>query len=277
MNKRKQTKSGSLFFWVKILAGVYCGAAVALYFMQHKLIFHPSSLPEDHKFDFKSTFEEIKFNLDKSTSIHLVKFIPPDSLEKKGAVIYFHGNSENINHYAQYADNFTKHGYEVWMMDYPGFGKSTGKIDISLIYQSADQIYNMVLEKYDSPENILIYGKSLGTGIATYLASRKPCSKLILETPYYSLSYAASQYLWMFPVEYMMKYEIPSYKYFKQISAPITIFHGTEDEVVNYKNALLLEKILKKDDQLITIKGGRHNDLNTFAQMQEKLDELLSN
>ncbi len=276
MRNREKIRSQSIFFWIKLLAGVYCGAAVALYFMQHKLLFHPSSLPGNHKFDFKNTFEEINFRPDSETSIHLIRFIPADSVEKKGAVIYFHGNSENINHYAIHADRFLSFGYEVWMMDYPGFGKSTGKMDIELLYHSAGEVYKMVREKGFSPQNILIYGKSLGTGIASNLASKKECRHLILETPYYSLGYAASKHLWMFPVEYMMKYEIPSYKYFKDIAAPVTIFHGTKDEVVSYKNAALLAKNFKKTDRLITIEGGKHNDLNNFPQMQNKLNELLS-
>lgn len=277
MKKGTKKRTDSILFWIKLLAGVYAGAAITLYFIQHKLLFHPQALPSDHQFKFKHDFEEITLRPDTQTSIHLVRFSPAKSIEKKGAVIYFHGNSENINRYAVYADNFLKHGYEVWMMDFPGFGKSTGKMDIDLLNYTAGMIYDKVTEIGYSADDIVIYGKSLGTGFASKLASQKPCKRLILETPYYSLDYAASQYLWMFPVKYMMKYNITSHRYIRKVMAPITIFHGTNDGVVFYKNSQLLAQHFKKQDELITIEGGTHNDLNSFPLMQRKLDELLSN
>ena len=91
---------------------------------------------------------------------------------------------ENINHYAAFSKNFTKHGYDVWMMDYPSFGKSTGPFDENTVYAEVLQVYKMVRAAGYSPGSIIIYGKSLGTGIAAQIASIRDCKRLILESPY---------------------------------------------------------------------------------------------
>ena len=80
-------------------------------------------------------------------------------------VLYFHGNRENINRYAKFADNFTRYGYEVWMTDYPGYGKTTGKLTEKKLYVLANEFYHGQVKIREG--QIIIYGKSLGSGIAS--------------------------------------------------------------------------------------------------------------
>ena len=74
----------------------------------------------------------------------MIKFFPADSV-RKGVVVYYHGNKENIERYAKFANNFTKHGYEVWMEDYPGFGKTTGERTEKKMYEQALQVQKMAV------------------------------------------------------------------------------------------------------------------------------------
>ena len=99
--------------------------------------------------------------------------------------------------------------------------------------------------------------------------------KLILETPYYSMDALAKHYFFMYPVMPMSKYEFPTYQYFHNIKAPITIFHGTADEVIPYKQSRWLAT-LKPGTELVIIKKGRHNNLPDFPLFQQKLDSLLT-
>ena len=203
----------------------------------------------------------------------LVKFFPSDTLPK-GVVIYFHGNMENINHYAKFASNFTKQGYEVWMEDYPGFGKSVGTVNEKKLYEEAEQVYLLAASMFEKG-HIVIYGKSFGTGIAAYLASVKDCGRLILETPYYSVPALLHCFAPIYPAERMARYKIPTWKYLEEIKASVTIFHGTNDWVVPYRCACKLKSVLKPGDEFITIKNGTHNNLNDFALFHQKLDSLL--
>jgi uncharacterized protein len=263
-----------LYRWLKILLVIYILAGVGFYFFQEKFLFHPQALPAQYQYQFATPFKEINLAFNKETNFNIIQFLPNQNLVAKGVVLYFHGNRENINRYQPFASNFTKHGYEVWMCDYPGFGKSTGVLSENILYQESEQLYQLARQKFGT-DSILIYGKSLGTGIAAYLASKQPCKRLLLETPYYNIATLANHFFWMYPTKYMLHYKICSNEYIQQTKAPITIFHGTNDGVVTYNNALLLAKLFKQSDELITIPNGEHNNLNDFPLFHTKIDSLL--
>ena len=159
------------------------------------------------------------------------------------------------------------------MIDYPGFGKSTGKRSEKILYEDALSFYKMAISKV-AADSIIIYGKSIGTGIAAQLASVRDCKQLILETPYYSMDALAKKYFFIFPVVPMTKYSLPTCRYFEFIKAPVTIFHGTKDGVIPYKHAKWLAGI-KPGTELVTIEKGRHNNLADFPFFHEKLDAAL--
>lgn len=269
--KNKKT----LFRWLKIIIILYCMLGSILYWLQEKLLFHPIPVSANSTYHFTQAFTEATITVDEQTKFNIVQFTVPDSL-RKGIVLYFHGNRENVNHYAEFAINFTRNRYEVWMPDYPGFGKSTGTLSERGMYEEALQVYKLARTKY-KPEQIIIYGKSVGNGVAAQLASIRDCKKLILETPYYSLTSLIRILFWMYPVDLLLHYKLPVREYLTKVTAPITIFHGTEDGVIPYRNASRLKEVLKPTDEFITIEGGSHNDLNGFALMQKKLDSLLHN
>ena len=259
--------------WFKILAIIYVLGGVALYFLQDYILFHPVTLKKDHNYDFPEKNKEINIPITENSNLNIVQFFSTDTVTK-GVILYFHGNKKNISWYAKYPPYFTKHGYEVWLIDYPGFGKSTGKLTEQTLYDWANYMYNFARTRF-SPDSIIIYGKSMGTGIATHLASLQPCKKLILETPYYDYPSVIKHYLPIYPIEWMIHYKIPTHDYIEKVVAPITIFQGTDDRLVTYNNAKRLRPFLKAGDEFVTIDGGSHNDLYDFKETIEKLDSLL--
>ncbi len=259
--------------WVKIILLLYAGIGIALYYLQEKFLFHPVPLKADYIYHFDMPFQEINIPFNKNDTLNVVKFFSTTPL-RKGVVLYFHGNKGNINRYAKFARNFTKHGYEVWMEDYPGFGKSVGDRTEKKLYEQAMQIYFLAKNFYNA-DSIIIYGKSFGTGIAAYLASEGVNKMLILETPYYSIPSLFSCYASIYPTTLMANYKIPTYQYLQRIQSPIVIFHGTDDGVIPYRCAKKLQTYLKDADQFITIPHGTHNNLNDFDIMKVKLDSLL--
>jgi uncharacterized protein len=269
----KQGIKKKLLKWAKIIAALYCIIGLLLFFLQDYFLFHPVKLDRNFRYQFNIPFEEVKIPVDKTDTISMVKFFPADTF-RRGVVIYFHGNKGNINRYAKFAANFTKHGYEVWMEDYPGFGKSVGARNEKILYQQAAKIYTIATEKFTANQ-VIIFGKSFGTGIAAYLASAKNCRQLILETPYYSIADLFGCYAPIYPTQAMANYKIPSYQYLHNVKVPITIFHGTDDGVIPYRCAVKLKKVLKSSDQFITIQNGTHHNLNDFPLFHQKLDSLL--
>ena len=259
--------------WTKIFVLFYCIVGIALYYLQDYFLFHPTVLPRNYQYHFNVPFSEVGIPFNKTDTLNMVKFTPVDSV-RKGVVIYFHGNRENINRFAKFSTNFTKLGYEVWMADYPGYGKSVGNRTEKILYQQSIQLYKMASSKY-AKDSIVIYGKSFGTGIAAYLAAEYDCKQLILETPYYSIPDLLGAYTLIYPIQRMSKYKIPTYQYLEDIKVPITIFHGTDDWVIPYSCAEKLKEVLKTTDQFVTIEKGSHNDLNDFPLYHQKLDSLL--
>jgi uncharacterized protein len=268
----KKPSLQKLWKWFKIIVLAYIMLGIVLYFIQHLLIFHPQKLPADYTYYFNIPFKELNIPVTKEKNLSVVQFTVPDSL-CRGIVLYFHGNRKNINRYAPFASHFTKHNYEVWMMDYPGFGKSTGPRTEKILYNDALLLYTLALKKY-AADSLIIYGKSLGTGIAAQLASIRDCKRVILETPYYSMDALAKQYFFIYPVMPMSKYSLPTHSYFEYIQAPISMFHGKRDEVISYSQAKkLVQK--KPKTELITIEKGRHNNLHDFPLYHQKLDSLM--
>lgn len=272
-----------IFRWIKIFTLLYCTAGIALYYAQDSILFHPTAVDRQSKYDFgdlNTRYEEVNIPYDKESNLNIIQFKPArdtagrGDTAARGVVLYFHGNKKNISRYARHASCFTDKGYEVWMLDYPGYGKSTGKLTEQKLYDYALVFYKLARSRY-RPSQIILYGKSLGTAIAAELAAVRDCRRLILEAPYYSLSSLASHYLPIYPIRSMLHYRFPTNEYLPSVTAPITIFHGNRDGIIPYSQAQRLQPLLKPGDEFITIDGGSHNRLGDFPLFRRKLDSLL--
>ncbi len=269
----KNGRKKIIFRWIKIIVLLYALIGTSLYYLQDYFLFHPTAIARSKPWQFSVPFEEFDLPYNQTDTINVVKFFPKDSL-RKGVVLYYHGNMDNIGRYAKFAANFTKHGYEVWMEDYPGFGKSVGTRNEKLLYSEALQLYKLASSKYHA-DSILIYGKSFGTGIAAYVAADSKAKRLVLETPYYSIPDLFSVYAPVYPAQRMSKYKIPTNEFLQEVKFPVSIFHGTDDGVIPYRCAKQLRTVLKPGDEFITIEGGNHHNLNEFDLFHQKLDSLL--
>ena len=257
----------------KIVLLVYVIGGIALYFLQGKILFHPKKLPPDHRYTFNLPFREINLAVNDQKVLGIVQFTVPAN-ECRGVVLYFHGNRNNIERYASYAIPFTRNHYEVWMMDYPGFGKSTGSRTEEIMYEDAARLYLMARSRF-AKDSIILYGKSLGSGIASQLASIKDCRRLILETPYYSVDDLMSHYAFMYPARILSKYHFPTCQYLEKVEVPVSILHGTGDGIIPFSQSVKLKNKFPHIE-LVPIRGGGHNDLADFPRFQRGLDSLLN-
>ncbi|MCL6266005.1 alpha/beta hydrolase [Flagellimonas myxillae] len=242
------------------------------YTFQEKLIFLPTQLPQDYQYSFDQPFEELFLDTPDGSRLNALHFVLENP---KGLILYFHGNAGDLSRWGQIASTFTELGYEVIVMDYRGYGKSTGERSEELLYEDAQRFYDLAKEKHPE-EKIIVYGRSLGTGIASHLVSNNKPKKLVLETPYYSLLEVAQGRFPFLPVNYMLKYRLPSHKYLESVSAPIRIFHGTEDRIVPYASGEKLFKSIQQQDKIMyTIPNGQHNDLDQFEIYQNGIKKEL--
>ncbi|MDP5157058.1 MAG: alpha/beta hydrolase [Flaviramulus sp.] len=243
-----------------------------LYFIQEKLLFLPTVLEQDYVFNFRYYFEEITLNTDDGSKLNAVHFKVENS---RGVILYFHGNAGDLSRWGKIAEYFVEKQYDVLIMDYRTYGKSIGKLSEQSFYSDADLFYNHLLKTYNE-NDIVLYGRSLGTGIASYLASKKNPKQLILETPYYSILDVAKDRFPILPINQLLKYKFPTFEFIKNVNCDITMFHGTEDNVVPYTSAEKLFQISPKQyTKFITIGGGSHNNLIEFQDYLNTIDVIL--
>jgi len=267
-------KKKKIFLIIKIVIIAYCLIGIALFYLQDKFLLHPQQLPTDYIFKFDYSFKELNIPISKEDTVNLIRFIPADDTIAKGAVIYFHGNAGNVESFAESVKIFLDNNYEVWMPDYPGFGKSRGAISEQKLNEQAYQVKRLA-NHYFEDSSIIIYGRSFGTGIAANLASSVKVKQLVLESPYYSIPDLFSSYVPIYPMQSMANFKFPLGEYLKDVQCPITVFHGTIDEVIPTKCSMKLKASLKKNDQFLLIRNGKHNDLSSSEVYKKAMIEIL--
>ena len=264
---------------------VYVAVLALLYFFQERLIFFPSKLEPNHDFSFDQPFEEIRLDAD-GTWISGLKFLAQsrgseqiysdangERKAKNGAAIFFHGNAGNLQGWGNYAQHFTDLGYDFYLFDYRGYGKSGGEIGSQeQLYADADAMMQLVLREHDAGE-VAVVGYSVGSGLAARAALKYGAKRLVLIAPYFSLEELAREKMPFVP-KFLIKYKIPTFEFVEGFSGPVTIFHGEHDELIGVDNSRRLLKFLKPGDKIYELNAG-HNDILGLSELWEKLAQKL--
>lgn len=247
------------------------GIFAAFYYFQEFLIFHPEPLPFEHEYAFPGEFEERNYVLGKGVVLNALLFKTPSP---KGLIFYIHGNAGNLDSWGERAEDFTRLGYDVFMYDYRTYGKSTGRIrNERVMHKDARVLLEKLLVDYRL-EDVVIYGTSLGTGIAAQLAVKFSAAKLCLETPYFNFYDVARFHYPYVPNSWLLKYNFSTNKNLVKVACPVFLFHGTSDKVVPYNSSERLAA-LSPNIKLYTFPNGLHSNLRTFDEYHEALQQIL--
>jgi uncharacterized protein len=256
-----------------VILGFIAGCGV-FYFRQENMIFYPEVLPADFQYSFPARFDEVTLSSD-GAAINALHFKTDNP---KGVVIYFHGNAGNLSSWGEVALDFTRLHYDVLIPDYRGYGKSTGKIrNEAMLHRDAAVAYNYLQKRYRENQ-IIVYGRSIGTGIAVHLARETRPRMLILESPMFNMQDLAKYHYPLMPsalVALILKYPMRTDLWIADVQCPAYLFCGTEDDTVPYNSSERLLKITRTQSRLITIPGGGHNNLGESAIYREELERIL--
>ncbi|MBS1977472.1 MAG: alpha/beta fold hydrolase [Bacteroidetes bacterium] len=253
------------------LVSIYSLLCISFYVFQHLLFFRPETLASHFQFKYPFPFEEIDFEMEDGGLINAIYFKVPNS---RGVVYYLKGNSKSIKGWGKFAKDFLSNGYDFFMMDYRGFGKSKGKRTQTRVFNDAQYIYKWLSKSY--PENrIVLYGRSWGSGIAARIASWNSPRMLILDSPYFSFFYNINRYLFFMPVRWLLRYDIRTDQYLKTTNCPVHIIHGTKDRLISYRQSEMLKALYPERVSLHPIAGARHNNLPDFSDFFEELYDIL--
>lgn len=254
-----------------LLAVGYVGTLCALYFAQERLIFPAARLPEDHVFRFDQPFEELRVAVP-GGSLDALHFMQPDP---RGLVFFLHGNSGNLETWTTGLDFYRRVNYDLFIFDYRGYGKSTGVID------SEDQLnadvraaWNSIVPRY-SGKPIVIYGRSLGTGLAARLARDVDPALLVLVTPYTSLAASAKRAYPLVP-EWVLKYPLRTDTIIGDVRSPVLLLHGTKDTLIPIADSERLKALVRAPVELFAVDGAGHNDIHRFPSYLDALADRLA-
>jgi hypothetical protein len=254
-----------------IILGIYIALLIFLFSFQEKLIFYPQKLSSDYQFDFKQNYEEINIKTKDNANLNGLLF---KSENTKGLIFYLHGNAGSLASWGDVAKTYTTRNYDVFILDYRGYGKSTGHITSQKqLFEDNQLVYNELLKKYDE-NNVIILGYSIGSGLAAKLVSENNPKLLILQAPYYSLTDLIKHKLFFIP-SFILKYKLETNEYIKKIKAPIVIFHGDKDEVIYYESSIKLKNEFKSKISLITLKNESHNGITDNTEYNIEIKRIL--
>ena len=250
-----------------------------LKYFQEKVVFLPVILPHDHTYDFENDFEEYLWDTPFDGKINVLHFRIKNP---KGVIAYFHGNADNLHRWGKIAVEFTKFGYDVLVMDYRGYGKSSGPRNEEYLYSDAQFFYDFAKENYGE-NKIIVYGRSLGGAFATKIAGENQPKMVILEATFYNLQDIVNRWL---PgkvtdkVSPKMTYHFLSNQNILKVKVPLYHFHGTKDSVVPLKSGKKLFEVFEKEHpkipkKFIEIKGGTHEDLIKYDDFVEEMKKIL--
>lgn len=261
---------------IRSIAIVYVGLTVLGVVFQEKMIFYPQVLPQDYQYRFGVPFEERNYTTPDGVALNTL-FFPVTTPEKqsKGIILYFHGNAGSLAGWGSAAKTYTDMGYDVLIMDYRGFGKSGGRISSEAqLFADAQLLYDNLKQDY-SEDKIVVLGYSIGTGVASHLASQNSPKLLILQAPYSSLADLARAIYTPLAPTFLLTYRLDNYAYVQNVSAPIVIYHGNRDEVVPYEQGKKLSTVLKPNDQFVTLVGQGHMGITHNLDYQQSLKAIL--
>jgi uncharacterized protein len=204
------------------------GLLVIAYFIQEKLIFKPEKLRQDFAYKYDIPFKELFFDPEPGVRINGLHFYRE---KPNGLILYFHGNTRSIKGWAKYAKDFYRFNYDVVLVDYRGFGKSTGKRSEDKLHADMQFVYDTLSVTYHQ-DHLIVYGRSMGSGFATKLAAENQPRYLILDAPYYSFKKVAERFLPILPVRFVLRYHLRTDVWIQKVTCPIYIIHGTKDWLI---------------------------------------------
>ncbi|MCG6888554.1 MAG: alpha/beta hydrolase [Gammaproteobacteria bacterium] len=247
---------------ILLLIAIYLLMAACLYLFQRKLIYYP--VPPDP--DFQA--EEITLTND-GVKLHGWILNPG----KAKALIYFGGNSELITHRQEYFETVFA-DYSVYLVDYRGYGSSEGSPDEAALFADALAIYDHIRGQHHS---ISAYGRSLGSGVAVYLAANRPLTQLILLTPYDSIAEVGQKLYPLFPVRFLIKDRFDSAARAADITTEVLIASAELDREIGLQHTLALrQRFTRAKVEYQQIKGAAHNDIIDFPQYRALVERFIA-
>lgn len=262
---------------ILVVISLYVALISLLYIVQRELIYFPNQMrPLPNNFGLeKYNADIIEIDSDKDISLYSWWIEPKKS--NKSTILYFSGNAGHLGFRAHKIEHYVKQGYGALMISYRYNAGSGGSPSEENMIIDAKAAYDFLLSNNIPEKNIIIYGESLGSGVAAQLAASRPSGALILEAPYTSLYELAYTHYPMLPFpKLLVKDPYDTYAAIPNIMAPIFIMHGTKDNVIPFTHSEKLITQIKTDYVLYPLENYRHGGLYFNSGIEKEVLSFLN-
>lgn len=258
-------KHKSIRYWVlsaaKAFLVLYVSLVLALYFTQRSILYHPAPSyvsPQEAGVDW---MEEV--DLTAADGIRIKAWYSPAPSPDAKTVVFFHGNGGRLASYRSVYIAARQQGLGILAVEYRGYGGSEGSPTEQGLYADGRAgVEYLLKDKVITPEKLVIMGLSLGTGVATKLATEYDAHLLVLAAPFRSIAAVAAERYWYVPVEYLVKDPFDSFARIDKVKMPLFIFHSRDDRIVPYVMGVQLYGAAKVDKRLFTLEEQGHNNID---------------
>ena len=265
------------YFTTIILALVsfYILLLTIVFFFQRNLLYHPSvdNYLKDQVTNVPTEIEKVKIaTLD---NINLVAWFYNKNIEKFKTILFFHGNAGSLENRTYKLNHFKDLNVNFLIIAWRGFSGNAGKPNETGLYRDGASAIKWLKLRGVTEKNIILYGESLGTGVAIEVAQNKNYAGIILESPYTSMVNVGKKYYPFFPVSLLLKDKFESYKKIKKVSVPILVLHGKEDKIVPFSMGKKIYELANEPkffysqeygDHMIDYDAGLLTTLKKFIQ-----------
>jgi uncharacterized protein len=248
-----------------LVALAYAGFAALLYFQQDRLLYYPgmgrelAATPDR----LGLAFEDLAIRTEDGETLHAWWIRAGNA---RGAVILFHGNAGNISHRLDYAAMFDRLGFSTLLVEYRGYGRSTGSPSEQGTYRDAMASWRWLTETKGVPSSdIVLFGESLGGAVAAWLAAREKPRALVLASTFTSVPDLAAELYPFLPVRLLSRYDYNTLDALGRVQAPVLVAHSASDDIIPYSHGERLFAAAREPKSFLELRGG-HNDGFIFTQ-----------
>ena len=268
MNKKKMYN----LFLVSLVVLVYLLVTLGLYIFQRNLLYHPV---ENNYYGDKLSVNIEKVNITTDDNIDLLAWYHNKDIKKYKTILFFHGNAGSLENRIHKINHFKDMNINFILLAWRGFSGNKGKPTEQGLYQDARSAVKWLINQGVTEENIIIYGESLGTGVATEIAQNKNFAGVILESPFTSMIDLGKKYYPIFPVKLLLKDKYESEKKIKNLKSPLLVMHGKKDKIVPFymgekifdmANNPKFKYFTEMDDHMMNYDENLINEIDLFIR-----------
>lgn len=265
--------------WIRrlaVLLGLMLLFVMFFRWFEHRNVYFPTRSFDARAEELRRPFEDIRFETSDGLTLHGWFFPPDDGSAGSGAAILFcHGNGGNISHRLPVYQLMLETGAAVFTFDYRGYGQSEGRPGEEGTYRDAQAALDWLVRRGFASTNVVVFGESLGGGVASELALRQSVGGLVLQSTFTSIPDVGAELFWWLPVRWLGSIEYDTHGKLPDIKAPVVVMHSRDDRLIRYEHAEKNFAAANDPKWLIDLQGGHNDSLTDREAFQSGVARLV--